>query len=250
MGQYAGVPKSFDWMKANGYVRSTPNAMWGPQDNSWWKRPNWNQPQAMTQGGGGGAGAEAFSPYTNNIMDLMKPFQEKALGLMDPGSDYYKSMLQRMRQDIGADTAAKERSAALASAESGFGAGANPQLMQMQSQLGEAGLEAQGRAATDLNLAAPQLGMQFANMARQGYENLANFGEGQRRFDVGTGLQQQQMAQQMEQWRQEQEFQRWMAMQQQLNAAQQGGGGGYGYGYGYGGSSSALGKYGVGMGVA
>ena len=212
---------------------------WGGSSGSSWRQGLLNQYQKPQQP----AGAQAFSPYTQDLMSLLKPFQEKALGLMDPGSDYYQAMLQQMRGDLGAQTAAQQRGAALAGAESGFGAGASPEMMQMQSQLGEAGLEAQGRAATDLNLAAPQLGLQFANMARQGFENLANFGEGQRQFDVGTGLEQQRMAQQMEQWRQQMEFQRWLEQQQMMNQQQQTG---YGYGGGYGGVSPGKKVYGAG----
>ncbi len=205
-------------------------------------------------GGGGGGSPTSAGGMAQGMWDV-------AGGFMDPDSDFFQQMMQRQRQAMGAQTAGQQRSAALAGAEGGFGGGASPEMMQMQAQYGAAGTEALGGALTDLQLAAPQLGLQYGQVAgglqmgQQGQDIQQKqfgqtFGEGQRQFDVGTGLTQQQMANQSGQFAQQHSLAQAQAKQQAqynqqqlgLQAAGQGlnfgGGGGGGVPSTWGGSPS------------
>lgn len=162
------------------------------------------------------------------------------LDLMDPGSDYFKRLMDGMKKRIGKESAAAGRAAALRSAWSGMGAGASPELLDVQGDIAQSGLEAQGQAGAGLRLAAPQLGAQIAQGGGQlalGRESLeegsrqfgAGLGEQARQFD--TGLTQRQtefgantgLAQNAQQ-------QQWDMFQQQMDLAMKqlyGGGGGF-----------------------
>jgi hypothetical protein len=146
---------------------------------------------------------------------------EQARGLMDPNSDYYKRLSAGMQRQIGQQSAAQERGAALRGAWGGLGAGASPELLATQADISQAGLEAQGQAEAGLRLQAPQLGMQGLQSTFQpqlGYHQLgegsrqfgAGMGEQARQFGAGLGLQQQQMAAQAAQ--QQAQMQQQMAM--------------------------------------
>lgn len=184
--------------------------------------------------GGGAGGGGAGGGGTTSAGGMAQGMWDVAGGFMDPDSDFFQQMMQKQRQAMGAQTAGQQRSAALAGAEGGFGGGASPESMQMQAQYGAAGTEALGGALTDLQLAAPQMGLAYGQAAgglqlgQQG-QNIQQkqfgqtFGEGQRQFDVGTGLQQQQMANQAGQFTQQMSLQQAQARQQaQYNQQQLG----------------------------
>ncbi len=173
-----------------------------------------NQANPGGGGGGGGAGGGGNFGGSGGAGQMAQSMWDVAQGYMDPDSDMFQQLLQRQRQTMGQQTAAQQRSAAMAGAESGFGGGSSPQSMQMQAQYGAAGQEALGESMTNLQLAAPQMGLQYGQaalggqMGQQG-QNInqqqfgQNLGENQRQFDVGTGLQQQGMANQAGQWAQQ-----------------------------------------------
>jgi len=111
-----------------------------------------------------------------------------------------------MQRQIGAQSAAQERSAALRGAWSGLGGGQGGEAMMNMADIGQAGREAQGQAEANLRLQAPQLGMQGLQSTFQpqlGYNQLneggRQFGAGlteqARQFGGNLALQQQQMAQ-------------------------------------------------------
>ena len=179
-------------------------------------------------------------------LDQMRGYSE---GFMDPDSEYYQRLSEGMQENIGKQTEAKKRAAQLQSVYGGMGAG-GAEMMQQQSDLGQAGLEQMGGAAADLRLQAPQMGMQalqstfspqlglqgmqeqgrqfgqnlqqqYAGMGEQSRQFGAGLGEQGRQFGVSSGLQGQQMAQQaaMQQW--EMQMQQYMAeMQQQQQMMQ------------------------------
>jgi hypothetical protein len=142
-------------------------------------------------------------------------------GMLDPDSDYYQRLSQGMAQRIGAQSAAQQRAAAMRGAWGGFGAGASPERLQTQADLGQAGMEATGQAEAGLRLAAPQIGAQMLQSTfnpQLGYNQLTEgsrqwagslgeqsrqFGYGQQaqqnQFGANLALQQQQMANQMAQ---------------------------------------------------
>jgi hypothetical protein len=134
--------------------------------------------------------------------------------MMEPGSALYQDMLSRFKQDIGGQAAAQQRSAALMGAESGMGAGANPEAMQLSAAAGEAGTEAVGRATTDFGIAAPQAGANIAaagaGLSMEEQKRLAqekqygsSLAEGGRQFDVGSGFEASRIAQAQNQMNQE-----------------------------------------------
>ncbi len=130
---------------------------------------------AVGAGGAGGGSAGAAGAVG-----------EAGAGLLDPGSEYYQRLMEGMKGRIGKEAAGQQRSAALRAAQGGFGGGQSGELMDVQGNIGRAGLEAQGEAGANLRLEAPKLG---ANMAlgagglALGGEQLA---EGGRQFDVGS----------------------------------------------------------------
>jgi len=86
-------------------------------------------------------------------------------GLMDPNSEMGQRWMEQMREGIGDQTDAAQRAAGYQAAQQGFGSGASPELLQMQGDLGVAGQEAAGDAASNFALQAPQLGVQAAGQA-------------------------------------------------------------------------------------
>lgn len=169
-------------------------------------------------GGGVGGGGATLG---GNLESMSNAGQ----GLMEPGSDYYQRLSQAMQQQIGGQSAAQQRSAALRAAQSGLGAGASPELMMTTGDIAQGGLEAQGMAESGLALQAPQLGASMLSSTFNpmlGMQQLAEgsrqfnqgFGENQRQFGINTAMQQQQMAQQQA-WQQAQLQAQQQAQQQE-----------------------------------
>ncbi len=79
--------------------------------------------------------------------------------LLQPGSDLSKRWMEQMRGQIGDQSDAAQRAAGYQAAQSGFGSGASPELLQMQTDIGVAGQEAAGQSAADFMLRAPELGV-------------------------------------------------------------------------------------------
>lgn len=115
-------------------------------------------------------------------------------GFLDPNSDFYTQMMERLQKTMGAQTGAAKRSAALDAAESGFGAGASPALAEMQSTIGAAGQEALGGAMGDVALQAPQMGLNFLQSGGNLGLGVSGLQESARMGNIGAGLQQQGMA--------------------------------------------------------
>ncbi len=178
-------------------------------------------------GGGGtaGPGGAGGTGGPGGAGQMAQGMWDVAQGYMDPDSDMFQQLLQRQRQAMGKDTAARQRSAAMAGAESGFGGGASPEMMQMQQMYGAQGQEALGQGMANLQLAAPQMGLQYGQAAMGGQmgQQAQNIGvdqfgrslqnqqqqfgqtmqEGQRQYDVNTGMQQQGMTNQAGQFAQQ-----------------------------------------------
>lgn len=165
--------------------------------------------------------AQAYQPFGGNpeLEQDLGFMSEAGQGLMDPESDYYKRLSAEMQRQIGGQSQAQQRSAALRGAWGGLGGGQGGEVMQTQADIGQAGLEAQGQAEAGLALRAPQMGagmMQSTFAPQMGLSQLGEgarqFGAGQaegaRQFGAGVGMQQQGMANQAAQ------FQQQMAMQQ------------------------------------
>lgn len=101
-----------------------------------------------------------YQPSAPDVQRISGLMEQYGKGLMDPGSDYSRRLAEEMRREIGEQSAAGGRSAALRAAWSGFGGGASPELLSTQGDIATAGLEATGRGAAGLALAGPQLGLQ------------------------------------------------------------------------------------------
>lgn len=153
--------------------------------------------------------AQPYDPFGGNpeLERDLGAMSEYGRGLMDPESDYYKRLSAEMQRQIGGQAGAQQRSAALRGAWGGLGGGMGGEVMQTQADIGQAGLEAQGRAESGLALQAPQIGAGMLQSTFQPQLGLSGLGEGSRQFGAGMGeqsrqfgaglgLQQQQMAQQ------------------------------------------------------
>jgi hypothetical protein len=105
-------------------------------------------------GGVGGGGGGAGSPE-----DIAGTLADYGEGLMEPGSDLSQRWMEQMREDVGKGTDAAQRAAGYQAVQSGFGGGASPELLQSQTDIGIAGQEAAGDAASDYLLRAPELGI-------------------------------------------------------------------------------------------
>lgn len=86
-------------------------------------------------------------------------------GLLDPESDESKRWMEELRENIGKSTDAGQRAAAYQAAQQGFGAGASPEMLEMQQMMGVAGQEAEGAAASDFMLQAPGMGVDALSRA-------------------------------------------------------------------------------------
>ncbi len=119
---------------------------------------------AATGGGGGmssgagGGGMSSASPY-GAAGESAGTLQDFGTGLLDPESDLSKRWMEQLRENIGGATDAAQRAAGYQAAQSGFGGGASPEVLEMQNELGVAGREAEGTAASDYLLRAPSMGI-------------------------------------------------------------------------------------------
>ena len=107
-------------------------------------------------GGGGGFVGGGVGGAPEDTADYLADYGK---GLMEPGSDLSKRWMEQMREEVGRGTDAAQRAAAYQAAQSGFGSGASPELLQMQGDIGIAGREAAGDAASDYLLRAPEMGI-------------------------------------------------------------------------------------------
>jgi hypothetical protein len=198
---------------------------------------------------------QQFSPYQAQPINYQAPgagvlgerlgqMGEFATGMLDPESDYFKRLMAGLQQQIGGQSQAQQRAAALRAAYGGMGGGRGGEMMQTQADIARSGLRATGAAGAQLRLAAPQMGMQalqstfapqlgvqqLTEQARQFGAGLtqqqqqmaeasrqfgAGLGEQGRQFGVGAGLQAQQMAQNAAQRQWEMQQQQYMAQQAQ-----------------------------------
>lgn len=134
----------------------------------------------------GGGGSRSNRSKSGGSEALASTVGEAGTGLLDPSSDYYQRLVEGMKSRIGKEAGGNYRAAALRAAQGGFGGGQSGELMDMQADIGRAGLEAQGEAGANLRLEAPKTGASMALGAgglTLGGEQLE---EGGRQFDVGT----------------------------------------------------------------
>ena len=180
-----------------------------------------DKPGSLTQeqysekyfGGGGGGGGGAQMPYKPSApaaTGFMNQLGNAGAGLLDPSSAYSQRMRSEISEGIGQNTAAQQRGSALRAAGSGMGYGGSPELLEVQGQIGQEGMRAQGQADASAILGGQQLGGQMLGSAMGGAIGLQ-----------GQALQgfmgQQQMGQ--NQAMQDQQLQHSSAMQkQQLDA--------------------------------
>jgi hypothetical protein len=128
---------------------------------------------------------ERYDPGSSPVAGDLRELSGYGSDLMDPNSDYYKELVAQMRGDIGKSTAASKRSAALEGAESGFGAGASPEMMENMERIGEFGRIAEGEAMGDITLAAPKLGAGMMASTFGPGVGLEGIGEQSGRFGAG-----------------------------------------------------------------
>lgn len=184
------------------------------------------------------APAQQYDPYGggSQLAGNLQQMAEYGQGLMDPQSQYYQQLQAAMTTQLGQQSEAQQRAAALRSAYSGFGAGAGAEQMMSVADIGRAGMEAQGQAAAGLALQAPMAGagmVQGTFGPGLGLEQLgersrqfgAGMAEQSRQFGAGVGLQQQQLAaqqaaQQAQMQQQAQMVNQQAALQQQQLMAQ------------------------------
>lgn len=168
-------------------------------------------------GGGGGGATMPYQPGAPKVQNLIDPLAQAGKGLLDPNSAYSQRMRTELSEDIGGQAEAQQRAAALRAARSGLGAGASPELLETQGQIGQQGLEAYGDASARALLGGMQLGGQLLNPALQGQlglqgQQLQGF-LSQQESNAQKDLAQQQLAQQQAQM----QFQAQMAQQQMAN---------------------------------
>lgn len=162
--------------------------------------------------------AKQYNPYqtgqAQGLNQNIGQVSQAGAGLLDPNSDYYQQLSQGMQRQIGEQSAAQQRAAALRGAYSGFGGGAAPETMATTGDISQAGLEAQGQAEAGLALQAPGMGagmlsstfsplMGLQQLQEQSRQYGAGLGEQARQFGVNTAMQQQGLAGEQA-WRQAQ----------------------------------------------
>lgn len=94
--------------------------------------------------------------------------QDYGTGLLDPNSPESQRWMEELREQIGRSTEADQRASGYMAAQSGFGGGSSPEVLEMQQNLGVAGREAEGQAASDFILRAPTLGVDALGRALGG----------------------------------------------------------------------------------
>lgn len=143
-GGGGGTPQQFGSTMNRGASPAAPPSMPGMAPTP---TPGAPPPPQMPYNPGGGAAAGSAGTLA-----------DAGAGLLDPSSAYSRRMRSEISEGIGQQTAAQQRSAALRAAQSGLGAGASPELMEMQGEIGREGLRAQGDADAQAVLGGMQLG--------------------------------------------------------------------------------------------
>ncbi len=119
-------------------------------------------------------------------------------GLLDPSSDYMQRLLDESAEGIGKTGAAQERAAALRAARSGLGAGASPEMLEMQGDIGRSTMSAIGDANAGIRLGGMGLGAQMLGQGMSGDISMRgqdiNRDMGLRGFGSGQYMQQQQLS--------------------------------------------------------
>lgn len=115
-------------------------------------------PQAPSPSRGQSASSGGATPY-GGAGESAETLQDFGTGLLDPESELGKRWMEQLRENIGGATDAAQRAAGYQAAQSGFGGGSSPEVLEMQNELGVAGREAEGTAASDFLLKAPTLGV-------------------------------------------------------------------------------------------
>jgi hypothetical protein len=128
--------------------------------------------KASTGGGTGGAGGGVpqmpYKPEGQQVQDLIDPLAKAGAGLLDPSSAYHQRMRSELTEGIGRTSEAQQRAAALRAAQSGLGAGASPELLETQADIGRSGLESMGDASAQAMLGGIGLGGQLLSPALSG----------------------------------------------------------------------------------
>lgn len=168
--------------------------------------------------GGGTPALPGSTPY-GAAGEASSTLSEYGQGLMDPGSDLSKRWMEQLREGIGDSADASQRAAGYQAAQQGFGGGSSPELLEMQNAIAQQGLEAQGDAASNFLMQAPQMGIgalsgaMGAQTQARGQDlqsrmaEMQNMMQGQQ-FNANLGMQQQQLDLQ----RQDQELRELMAL--------------------------------------
>lgn len=120
---------------------------------------NFNATMQNQISGGGTPGIPGGGAPNSPAIQGAGALSQFGQGMMDPNSDLSQRYMEQLQENIGDQTDAQERAAAYRAAQSGFGVGASPELMQMQTDIGVGGLEAAGDASSDFLMQAPQLGV-------------------------------------------------------------------------------------------
>ena len=171
------------------------------------KKAEWLKQQA----GAGQAGGPQmpYRPGAPRVQGMIDPLAEAGTGLLDPNSAYSQKMRQEALRGIGDQAGAQQRAAVLQAARAGYGTGAGAELLETQGEIGQAGLEAQGQTAAQLQLQGPQVGAQILNPALSAQMGLQsndlqawlaqqNLSQQQQAQQANLTLEQQRMKAQME----------------------------------------------------
>ena len=131
--------------------------------------------------------AQTYDPFRGNpqLEGDLGFMSESGRGLMDPESDYYRRLSGEMQRQIGAQSGAQQRSAALRGAWGGLGGGQGGEVMATQADIAQSGLEAQGVAESGLALQAPQIGAGMLGSTFAPQLGMSRLGEGSRQFGAG-----------------------------------------------------------------
>ena len=199
-------------------------------------------PGGMPGAPGGGGGNAAFNtqsgagnqppnfggnPYGANGSGLGKALTTNyntGAGLQDPNSDYYKRLMEAMRNQMGGQADAASRAAVLQNVQTG---GSGNELMSNQMDIHRAGQEAAGNAGANLALQAPGMGagivqgtyapaLGMQNLAQQGYQFGQNMAFNQQQAANQNSQFQAQLQQQSNLQQQQLQMQQYLA---QLNAS-------------------------------
>ena len=150
-------------MPGGGYAPPSSRAV-GPASRSTMGNQSRDVGLSLSASSGPSPSAPGATPYgaAGQSADTLSGF---GTGLLDPESDESKRWMEELRENIGRSTEAGQRAAGYQAAQQGFGAGASPEMLEMQQMLGVAGQEAEGGAASDFMLQAPGMGVDALSRA-------------------------------------------------------------------------------------